>query len=168
MAPMSLARVTFALACVTSLPAIAIGGEVVPCSSSQPQVVVTTKDHTLWLCEGDRLVGSFRVALGRGGINKRVKGDNKTPLGSYPLISPRPSSRFGTFIPVAYPTPEQQLRGFSGTDVGIHGPDRHFRWAGRLNVWFDWTAGCIALATDAEVQAVAAWVQERKPDLTIR
>jgi L,D-transpeptidase catalytic domain len=52
--------------------------------------------------------------------------------------------------------------------VGIHGPDRHFRWAGRLNTWFDWTAGCIALATDEEVQAVAAWIQQRGPNVTIR
>ena len=52
--------------------------------------------------------------------------------------------------------------------MGIHGPDRRFRWAGRMNAWFDWTAGCVALATDEEVQAVAAWVQKRKPNVTIR
>jgi murein L,D-transpeptidase YafK len=157
----------FALLVVAAAPGVALG-EPVPCSSSGPQVVVTTNDHLLWLCDGARVVASYRVALGRGGTDKRVQGDNKTPLGSYPLGAPRPSSRFGTFIPVAYPTPEQHRQGFTGSDVGIHGPDRRFRWAGRMNAWFDWTAGCVALATDEDVQAVATWVQRRKPSVTIR
>jgi murein L,D-transpeptidase YafK len=143
-------------------------GESLACSSSEPQVVVTTKDHRLWLCDQGRPVASYRVALGRGGTDKRAQGDGKTPLGSYALGDPRPSSRFGTFIPVAYPTADQRRRGFTGTAVGVHGPDRRFRWAGRMNAWIDWTAGCIALATDDEMQAVATWVRERKASVTIR
>jgi hypothetical protein len=37
-----------------------------------------------------------------------------------------------------------------------------------MNARYDWTAGCVALATDEEVQAVAMWVQQRKPSVTIR
>ena len=37
-----------------------------------------------------------------------------------------------------------------------------------MNSWFDWTAGCVALGTDAEVQQVAAFVRERKPSVFIR
>ena len=118
--------------------------------------------------ETGRPVAEYRVALGRGGTGKHVQGDEKTPLGTYALGAPRPSSRFGTFIPVAYPTPEQQLQGFTGGDVGIHGPDRRFRWVGRATAWFDWTAGCIALGTDEEVLAVAAWMRGRAATISIR
>jgi hypothetical protein len=150
------------------LPGPAFGIDPAPCSSPSAEIVVATDAHKLWLCESGRPVASYPVALGRGGTDKRVRGDNKTPLGTYALGSPGPSSRFGTFIPVAYPTAEQRLKGFTGSDVGIHGPDRRFRWAGRMNNWFDWTAGCVALATDDDVQAVAAWVRKVKPTVTIR
>jgi murein L,D-transpeptidase YafK len=161
-------RLALTVSLLAAVAPLASGSATAPCSSPEPQVIVATKDHKLWLCDGGRPVTSYRISLGRGGTDKRVQGDNKTPLGTYPLGAPRPSSRFGTFIPVAYPTPEQQRQGLTGSDVGIHGPDRRFRWAGRMNAWFDWTAGCVALATDEEVQAVAAWVQKRKPNVTIR
>jgi murein L,D-transpeptidase YafK len=157
----------FALWVVAAAPSGPLA-DPVPCSSPGAEVVVTTKSHRLWLCDGAQAIASYRVALGRGGADKRVQGDNKTPLGTYALGAPRPSSRFGTFIPVAYPTPEQRARGFTGADVGIHGPDRRFRWMGPANAWFDWTAGCIALATDDEVQAIVGWVRQRNPNVTIR
>ncbi len=160
------------VALILAEPALAAGGtpgeDVAPCARLEPHVVVVTKDHKLLLCERGREVASYRVALGRAGTGKRAQGDDKTPLGFYTLGAPRPSSRFGTFIPIAYPTREQRLRGFTGAAVGIHGPDRRFRWAGRLNAWADWTAGCVALATDDEVEAIAAWVQKLKPAITIR
>lgn len=163
----SVSRLLIALVLFALAPRLALG-EPGPCSSSAPQVVVETKDHKLWLCDGGRPVASYRVSLGRGGTGKRAQGDNKTPLGTYPLGAPRGSSRFGTFVPVAYPTPEQRTQGYTGADVGIHGPDRRFRWARWVNAWFDWTAGCIALATDDEVDVVADWVQKRKPNVSIR
>jgi murein L,D-transpeptidase YafK len=171
---MSPVRCALLFAVILAAPGPAVAGtgpleRVAHCARLEAaHVLVDTKDHKLSLCERGREVASYRVALGRAGTRKRVQGDDKTPLGSYALGAPRPSSRFGTFIPIAYPTREQRLRGFTGAAVGIHGPDRRFRWAGRLNAWFDWTAGCVALATDDEVELVAAWVQKRKPTVTIR
>jgi murein L,D-transpeptidase YafK len=127
-----------------------------------------SQDHDLWLCDKGRALARYGVALGRGGTGKRAEGDRKTPLGTYPLGKPRPSNRFGTFIPVGYPTAEQRLQGFTGSDVGIHGPERRLRWAGGASTWFDWTAGCIALGNDENVQSVASWVQVRHPTIVIR
>ena len=138
------------------------------CGVSGAAVVVVVRDHSMWLCDQGHALASYRVALGRGGFGKTTAGDAKTPLGTYALGLPRPSARFGTFIPVAYPTPEQRRQGFTGTDIGIHGPDRSLQWAGRMNLWFDWTAGCIALATDAEVQQIATFVRERGPKLLVQ
>jgi murein L,D-transpeptidase YafK len=135
------------------------------CPNDQAMVVVDTAAHTLRLCEKGAVTKAFRVALGSGGTGKTKEGDNKTPLGEYSLGTPRPSVRFGVFIPVGYPTPEQAARGLTGADIGIHGPDRQFAWLGRATLWFDWTAGCVAVGTDSAIQAIAAWVKARKVDL---
>jgi murein L,D-transpeptidase YafK len=133
------------------------------CASAPPcpqasAVLVRTRTHRLWLCEDGRANASFPVALGRAGIGKRLQGDNKTPLGTYALGNPRPSKLYGQFIPVGYPTTDEQARGFSGGEVGIHGPRRSSRWLGRLTVLADWTRGCIALATDRDLGVVARFV----------
>ncbi|MFN0063301.1 MAG: murein L,D-transpeptidase family protein, partial [Myxococcaceae bacterium] len=124
--------------------------------------LVDTKEHRLWLCEADLAVKAFKIAIGRGGAGKRKQGDLKTPLGTYSLGSPRASTRFGIFIPIGYPTTEQSKQGFTGKDVGIHGPDRRFRWLGGANNWMDWTQGCIAVATDDSIEEISNWVNLKK------
>jgi hypothetical protein len=145
-------------------PAAADAAPRAPCDAAAGRlVVVDTAAHTLWLCSDRRVVGRFEVALGRGGLDKRREGDGRTPLGAYALGSPRPSARFGTFVPIGYPTAGQRARGFTGRNVGIHGPDRRATWLKRLSTWIDWTAGCVATGTDEEMRAIAAFVRERRP-----
>jgi murein L,D-transpeptidase YafK len=123
------------------------------------EVVVEAKRHTLTLCERGAPSGSFSVSLGRGGVGKSKDGDNKTPLGVYSLGKPRASATYGTFIPVAYPTPAQTAAGATGGDIGVHGPRRDKRWLGRLARLADWTRGCVAVATDDEIGVIAAWIR---------
>jgi murein L,D-transpeptidase YafK len=155
----SFVPVLLALSC---RPAHPFGSEAV-CVTDERLVVVETRTHTLWLCDERSAVGRFRVALGRGGLGKSRAGDRRTPLGSYSLGTPRASARFGTFIPIGYPAPEQSARGLTGRDVGIHGPDRRVAWLGSLNAWTDWTAGCVATGTDADVAVIAAFVRDHGP-----
>ncbi len=143
------------------------GEEVNPCASKGAEVHVATDVHQLTLCLGASPVRRFPVALGSGGVDKRVEGDAKTPLGRYGLGAPRPSQSFHTFIPVEYPTRSQRAAGFTGGAVGIHGPPRAFRFAGRLTVETDWTLGCVALPSDADVDTVAAFVREHQAGLRI-
>ncbi|HBL17849.1 MAG TPA: hypothetical protein DD417_14140 [Elusimicrobia bacterium] len=126
-------------------------------------IVVEARRGKMFLCEQGKEPILFPVAIGRGGIDKRKQGDNKTPIGTYELGVPRASSRFHLFIPIGYPTPDQRKLGFTGSDVGIHGPTRIFRWPGRLNTLFGWTQGCVAVGTDDEIITIAAWVKEKKP-----
>jgi murein L,D-transpeptidase YafK len=133
------------------------------CPSGAPVVVVDAKASRLRLCADGAEAASFVVALGRGGIGKKRQGDHRTPLGVYALGSPRPSRRFHVFIPIAYPTIEQETGGFSGGDVGVHGPMFIFRWAGRLNTLFAWTDGCIAVGSNEEIDRIARWVNEKHP-----
>lgn len=132
------------------------------CPDGETVVVVDTSAHELNLCESGVLKKQFRVALGRGGTGKMKEGDNRTPLGTYAIGTPRPSARFGVFIPLGYPTKDQLAAGLTGANVGIHGPDRHFLWLERANLWFDWTAGCVAVGSDEAIQAIAAWVTAKK------
>ena len=139
-----------------------------PCSRYDTAVVVDVHVRSLWLCELGATQAHYPVALGRGGTGKRTRGDRKTPLGSYALGEPRLSDRFGVFIPVSYPTAAQRRRGFTGGEIGIHGPQRRFEWAGSWNTYVDWTDGCIALATLDEAMEVATFVREHAPTVFIR
>jgi murein L,D-transpeptidase YafK len=131
------------------------------CPKGEPTLLVDTAAHALKLCENGVVVKGFRVALGSGGTGKTKQGDDKTPLGVYPLGAPRPSSNFGVFIPVGYPTKEQTAKEWTGGDIGIHGPDRHFALLGSATLWVDWTAGCAAVGSDEAIQAIAAWVKAK-------
>ena len=139
-----------------------------PCSRYDTAVVVDVHVRSLWLCELGATQAHYPVALGRGGTGKRTRGDRKTPLGSYALGEPRLSDRFGVFIPISYPTAAQRRRGFTGGEIGIHGPQRRFEWAGSWNTYVDWTDGCIALGTLDEAIEVAIFVLEHAPTVFIR
>ena len=128
-----------------------------------PVVVVETASHTLALCEDGAAVQTYRVRLGKRGVGKTREGDEKTPLGRYSLGAPRGSTSFGTFVPIGYPTPVQKSQGYTGGAVGVHGPDRRVRWVGPLVNAFDTTDGCVGIATDREMDAIADWVRTRKP-----
>jgi murein L,D-transpeptidase YafK len=122
----------------------------------------STKAHRLSLCDGSKVHHFYNVRLGRGGVEKTHEGDGRTPLGRYELGAPRPSTRFATFIPVNYPTEEQKNRGYTGSDIGVHGPARALAWIGSAMNLLDTTEGCIGLASDAEINDIAAWVTRRQ------
>jgi murein L,D-transpeptidase YafK len=130
--------------------------------------VVLSSARELWLCAQDGSWTRFTVALGRRGVGKRRTGDERTPLGTYAVGEPRPSARYGTFIPIVYPTVRQAALGFSGTEVGIHGPPRGMDSEKYPTTEVNWTQGCIATGTDEEVEVIAAFVRERRPRLVIR
>jgi hypothetical protein len=128
------------------------------CPADGVIVQVDSSARTLSLCRGGVEEGAFRVALGRGGLDKRAEGDGQTPRGRYPLGPARPSSRYHRFVPVRYPTAAEMQRGLTGSDIGIHGPHGAFHWLGRATSWLDWTRGCIAVGTRADVDRIARWI----------
>jgi len=134
-----------------------------PCPPGAAVVHVDSAARILCLCRDGRAEAAFRVALGRGGVDKRAEGDGRTPTGRYALGVPRGSSRYHLFIPVAYPTAEQRQAGYSGSDVGIHAPHVGFVWLRHATAWADWTRGCIAVGTRGEIERVAAWVRRYGP-----
>ncbi len=139
-----------------------------PCPDQGDAVSVVARKRELWLCHGGAAVSRFQVAMGRGGFDKRRKGDGRTPLGTYSLGAPRPSTQFGVFIPIDYPTRDQAAQGFSGGALGIHGPPRGLTEPEYPTTVFDWTDGCIATGTDADIGAIADFVRDARPTLDIR
>jgi len=134
------------------------------CERNETAVVVDTRAHQMHLCAGGKVEHTFAVALGTRGVGKQRQGDNRTPLGRYGLGPPRASKDFHIFVPVGYPTPAQARLGFTGSAIGIHGPPRGYSTLAQLAMLVsqDWTAGCIAVTSDADIETVATWVRKQE------
>lgn len=138
------------------------------CPETGDVVAIITRKRELWLCHDGTPAVRLKIALGQHGLDKRRRGDGKTPLGTYALGSPRPSERFGIFIPIDYPTSDQAAKGQTGGAVGIHGPPRGKSEPEYPTTAFDWTLGCVATGTDLDIAIVAEFVRERLPQVVIR
>jgi murein L,D-transpeptidase YafK len=154
----------FALALFTPSSSPSPPAQSSPCAPHETAVVVDTRTHQMHLCAAGKVEHSFAVALGARGVGKQHEGDNRTPLGRYGLGPPRASRNFHIFVPVGYPTAAQARMGFTGGAIGIHGPPRGYSTLAQLAMLIsqDWTAGCIAVATDDDIDAVATWVRRQE------
>ncbi len=132
------------------------------CEGYGTSLVALADINVLYLCKNDRVVANYDLSLGLFGIGKTKEGDWRTPVGTYSLAMPRPSDKFGIFMEIGYPTKEQRAKGFTGGDVGLHGPKRMLRCAGFLNVVVDWTQGCLAVASDGFIKEIAQFVKQNK------
>ncbi|KTD47727.1 L,D-transpeptidase family protein [Legionella quateirensis] len=120
---------------------------------------VHTSKRTLNICKHGSVIKTFKVALGYKGIGKKKAGDNKTPIGLYGLAYPRKSNQFKIFIPILYPTSKQAAAGYTGRDVGIHGPTQSSKGFNWLNSLPYSTRGCIAVGNNNYIDYVANWVK---------
>jgi murein L,D-transpeptidase YafK len=133
-----------------------------PCVESYQYIEVIASESELFLCENGRALKTFKVSLDRGGLEKKMQGDGKTPIGNYSLGIPRSSNRFFVFIPIGYPNEKQKVQGFTGSDVGLHGPIRDLSWLGKLNTWINWTNGCVAVGSEHEIFEISDWVKSNQ------
>ena len=75
------------------------------------RVIVHKRQHILELYAGDRLLKTYPVSIGRGGLQpKQVQGDGRTPEGHYTLDSRNPKSSFHLALHVSYPSPADAAR----------------------------------------------------------
>ena len=129
------------------------GADEEPCRGLGTSILVEGERQMLYLCRGHQRRQSYRVSLGMAGLGKERVGDKKTPVGTYKLGAPRRSySGFKTFIEIKVPRK-------IGVAVGIHGPTRWSRFFGPLNTLFNLTLGCIMMARDSDIEAVATFVR---------
>lgn len=93
-----------------------------------------------------RLIGDFFISVGKSGINKRVEGDARTPLGVYYITSVRDKKTLPEFygagaLPINYPNAFDVQRGRTGSGIWLHGtPPQQYARAPLAS------DGCVVLA----------------------
>lgn len=154
---------------------IVIGFAVTACGDSKfktyngpevTQVQVHKADRKMYLLHNDKVLKSYKVALGFAPEgHKQFEGDGKTPEGAYTITHRNPNSEFHLSLGISYPN--DQDRAFAaaqgkppGGDIFIHGgPNKKVTRR-------DWTAGCVAV-TDRQMETIYAMVKPGTPILIL-
>lgn len=127
-------------------------------------LVVKKAQRRMYLMDGDKVVRSYKVALGLEPVGPKERdGDFRTPEGWYRLDRRNPRSEFFLSIQISYPNASDlrraQLHHWQpGGSIMIHGLPNRLKsspWYYRHN---DWTDGCIAVS-DADM--VEIWLLTR-------
>jgi murein L,D-transpeptidase YafK len=125
-------------------------------------ILILKKAHLLELLSNGKVIHTYRVALGQGGLApKRKQGDGLTPEGHYVIDARNAASHYHRALHVSYPNAEDRKRAAQmgvapGGDIMIHGLPNGKGSIGAAHRLYDWTLGCIAL-TDEEIDAL--WSQ---------
>jgi len=124
-----------------------------PAALAAPQekatrIVVLKKEHKMELLCGDKIIKTYAVALGRGGLApKQRQGDHLTPEGLYQIDHRNQNSSFYRALHLSYPNEVDRERARKlgvdpGGDIMIHGIRNGLGWLGPMQSMIDWTNGC--------------------------
>lgn len=128
-------------------------------SQKADSILILKKDHVLELLADGKVLRTYKVALGRGGLApKEREGDGCTPEGHYIIDARNEHSAYHRALHVSYPNAEDRKRAAKlgvapGGDIMIHGIKNGFGWIGAAHRMYDWTLGCIAV-TDQEIEEI--------------
>ncbi|MEM7319054.1 MAG: L,D-transpeptidase family protein [Pseudomonadota bacterium] len=123
-------------------------------------VVVNKGARRMYLLHNTQILKEYKVDLGFAPAgDKKVRGDGRTPEGSYWIDRRNPNSDFHLSIGISYPNARdiaeaEALGQEPGGDIFIHGQPNRKRAKGD-----DWTAGCIAVKND-EMEEIYAMVRD--------
>lgn len=126
-------------------------------------ILILKKDHLLELFANDKIIRTYHVALGQGGLApKQKEGDALTPEGHYIIDARNAGSHYHKALHVSYPNAEDKKRAIQsgvapGGAIMIHGLPNGKGYIGAAHRLYDWTLGCIAV-TDAEIDEIWALV----------
>jgi len=121
-------------------------------------IVVRKAERKLYLYRGDRLLASYKIALGLNPHGaKEQEHDFRTPEGHYTLARRNTHSDYFLSIQVSYPNKEDELRARKnhvepGGSIMIHGLPNTPRHPPAYYASADWTDGCIALSNSDMVE----------------
>jgi murein L,D-transpeptidase YafK len=122
-------------------------------------VLILKKDHVLELLSGGKVIRTYRVALGRGGLApKERESDGRTPEGHYIIDSRNAASNYHKALHISYPNEQDRAQAAKlgvppGGAIMIHGLPNGMEWLGSTHRLYDWTLGCIAV-TDEEIDEI--------------
>jgi murein L,D-transpeptidase YafK len=138
-----------------------------PSSAVADKVVVVKSERKLMLMKNDKLMKTYRIALGTDPLGPKTRqGDHKTPEGSYLLDRHNQRSQFHRSIHISYPNADDRTRarrlGVSpGGDIFLHGLPNGYE-PSHNQTFEDWTDGCIAV-TDPEIDEIFRAVPDGTP-----
>jgi murein L,D-transpeptidase YafK len=127
-------------------------------NSVADHVVVHKAEHKLYLYNGSRLLGVYKVALGLSPVGQKERErDFRTPEGRYYLARRNTRSEYFLAIQVSYPNKEDEIRarrnGWApGGSIMIHGLPNVPKHPSAYYASNDWTDGCIALSNSDMVE----------------
>lgn len=131
-------------------------------------VLVEKSARRMTLLHDGKVVATYRVALGSGGMApKRREGDRLVPEGRYFIEWRNPRSGYHLSLKISYPSADDRkaaaARGEpAGSDIMIHGVPNGLGWIGGLHRLVNWTAGCVAV-TNAEMDSIWRAVPDGTP-----
>lgn len=113
-------------------------------------IAVDTSRSRLYLFEntgqGAKLIADYYISVGKLGVEKKIEGDQRTPLGVYYITgSLKPSSLVDFYgvgaLPINYPNPLDLKRGKTGSGIWLHGtPSEQFSRAPKAS------DGCVVMS----------------------
>ncbi|WP_248884929.1 L,D-transpeptidase family protein [Acidithiobacillus acidisediminis] len=197
MPPSQVHSVAYYAARIPPPPAYAPAATTAPTQSAVPQnttihIVINADQRTLSLYRGSTLLTAYPVAIGFGGsAPRRIRGDDKTPLGHYHIGYVRWGTQYGPFMLLTYPNRQDAEWGLQqgiithlqyqkiiqaidhgevppqntplGGYIGIHGMGPSFSFDRSAKVFPGrWTAGCVALSNH-DAQNIAELVEPGTP-----
>jgi murein L,D-transpeptidase YafK len=130
-----------------------------PPKQKADSILILKKDHVLELLQGGKVIRTYKVALGQGGLApKEREGDGRTPEGHYIVDSRTAESHYHKALHVSYPNAEDRERAAKlgvapGGAIMIHGLPNGKGYIGAAHRLYDWTLGCIAV-TDEEIDEI--------------
>lgn len=122
-------------------------------------ILILKKDHVMELLAGGKVIRTYKVALGRGGLApKQKEGDARTPEGHYTIDSRNEESHYHKALHISYPSVADRERATKqgvppGGAIMIHGLPNGLGWTGAAHRMYDWTLGCVAV-TDDEIDEI--------------
>ena len=142
-----------------------------------PQIVIRKRERKLFLIDGERLIKSYRIALGFEPVgDKERKGDGKTPEGEFFIAVKNPKSKYFLSFGLNYPTVKHAASGLGADFISQNEyeeiikahrenrlPNQKTQLGGEIyihgggNLW-DWTEGCVALE-NGDIEEIFAALQ---------
>jgi murein L,D-transpeptidase YafK len=141
------------------ISAALLAAQPAPSPAKADSILILKKDHLLELISGGKVVRTYHVALGQGGLAPKQKEDDaRTPEGHYVIDTRNAASHYHKALHISYPNAEDRSRaakmGVSpGGAIMIHGLPNGKGYIGSAHRLYDWTLGCIAV-TDAEIDEI--------------
>jgi murein L,D-transpeptidase YafK len=160
-------RVRCTLLALLSVPALLVA-QPTAAPAKADSILILKKDHLLELLSAGKVIRTYHVALGRGGLApKQQEGDARTPEGHYVIDERNAASHYHKALHVSYPNAEDRGRAVKmgvspGGAIMIHGLPNGLGLVGSAHRLYDWTLGCVAV-TDDEIDEIWTMVSVGTP-----